>query len=217
MNTRKPVSTVSYNTESFLKGKLDSLYGSGMICNYMAIKHLKEDDELKDHWHVYIEPNKQIDTAKLKTIFEEFDPDHDKPLGVQPFRFSKVDKDIHPDDWLLYNLHDPKYLASKGQSRKYHYTMKDIICADDDLLLDNYNHALYHSKWAEDMQQIKEVKECNSVADLYYSGRIPPQLIVAYAKLKDMERLENNEKTFRAGRVTHTPLFKPIRNIDHMI
>ena len=95
--------------------------------------------------------------------------------------------------------------------------MEDIICADDDLLLDNYNHALYHSKWAEEMQQIKEVKECNSVADLYYSGRIPPQLILAYAKLKDMERLENNEKTVRSGRVTHTPLFKPIRNIDHMI
>lgn len=217
MNTRKPISTVSYNSELFLIDRLKNLYDSGKVCNYMAIFHKAEEDELKDHWHVYLEPNKQIDTSKLKAMFEEFDPNHDKPLGCQPFRFSKVDKDLHPDDWILYNIHDPKYLAYKGQSRNYHYRIEDIICADDDLLRDNFNHALYHSAWAEEMQTLREVKECRSVADLYYSGRIPPQLIVAFSKLKEIEKLENSDKVQRAGRVTHTPLFRPNVNIDHII
>lgn len=217
MNTRKPLSTVSYNSEVFLISLLEDLYSKGKICNYMTIYHLKEEDETKDHWHVYLEPNKQIDSTKLQSLFNEFDPNHEKPLGCQPFRFSKVDPEFHPDDWILYNLHDPKYLASKGQSRKYHYDLSDVWCADSDLMLDNYNHALYHSKWAEEMQTLKEVKECTSVADLYYAGRIPPQLIVPFAKLKDMERLENSDKINRAGRVTHTPLMRPNVNINHII
>lgn len=74
MNTRKPLSTVSYNSEVFLISLLEDLYSKGKICNYMAIYHLKEEDETKDHWHVYLEPNKQIDSIKLQSLFNEFDP-----------------------------------------------------------------------------------------------------------------------------------------------
>ena len=75
--------------------------------------------------------------------FKEFDPKHpDKPLGVRPFNPSKVDKEYHPDHWILYCLHDPDYLAYKHESRSYHYTLDQIEAFDRDLLEDNYYHYL---------------------------------------------------------------------------
>jgi hypothetical protein len=35
----------------------------------------------------------------------------------------------------LYGLHDPRYLASKGQSRKFHYVHDDFLSSDADDLL----------------------------------------------------------------------------------
>ena len=51
MNTRNPISTISYNSMLFLKAKLDELVNAKVIQFYAFIFHKGEDDEAgkKDH------------------------------------------------------------------------------------------------------------------------------------------------------------------------
>lgn len=132
MRTTKPISTISFNSTAFLKTKLDELYKSGVLSFYCFITHKPEDDEggKKEHAHVYIEPSRMVQTDDIKNELKEFVPSMpDKPLGVLPFVSSKW------DSWYMYALHDKRYLASKGQSRKFHYVHDNFITSDSDNLL----------------------------------------------------------------------------------
>lgn len=129
MRTTKPISTISFNTPEYLRQKLTELLKSGRISFWAYISHKPEDDEggKKEHCHVYIEPSKMLQTDDLKAELKEFDPTNpSKPLGCISFNSSKF------DPWYLYGLHDKRYLASKGQSRRYHYRHEDIVSSDDD-------------------------------------------------------------------------------------
>lgn len=123
MATKKPVSTISYNTEKFLKEKLDSWIEAHLIQSYMYICHKGEEGD-KDHIHLRIEPNKSLDVMDLSDALQEWRIGDTKPLGVRPFRPSKE------EDWLLYAVHDADYLRVKyqgGESReKLPYTWQDI-------------------------------------------------------------------------------------------
>lgn len=59
MTTIKALSTISYNSEDFLKGKLNELCANGYIDFWYYIKHIGEYDVAsntadKDHIHVYL-------------------------------------------------------------------------------------------------------------------------------------------------------------------
>ena len=127
MATQKPISTISYNTEPFLKEKLDDLVNAHIIQSYMYIKHLGEDGD-KDHIHLRIEPNKRIDQMDLTEKFKEYIQGNDKPLGVRPWRPSKE------EDWILYAVHDSKYLSLKygggDKGEKLPYKWEDIKVSD---------------------------------------------------------------------------------------
>lgn len=129
MRTTKPISTISFNTPEYLRQKLTELQRSGRISFWAYIRHNPEDDEggKKEHCHVYIEPSKMLQTDDVKSELKEFDPTNPtKPLGCISFNSSKF------DPWYLYALHDKRYLASKGQARRYHYRHDDIVSSDDD-------------------------------------------------------------------------------------
>lgn len=126
MKTRLPISTISYNTEPFLFGTLERLRKSKIITRWFYIYHNREDDETKDHIHLYIEPSKAILTDDLADSFLEVQLNGDKPLKVLPFRNSKF------DDWYLYACHNTAYLLSKGEKRKYHYKPSDFVVWDSD-------------------------------------------------------------------------------------
>lgn len=123
MASQKPISTISYNSESFLREKLDDWLKAHIICAYQYICHKGEDGD-KDHIHLRIEPNKRIDPMNLSEDLREFVSGHDKPLGCRPWRPSKE------EDWLLYAVHDETYLkikyggAEKGE--KIPYSISDI-------------------------------------------------------------------------------------------
>lgn len=123
MATQRPISTISYNTESFLVEKLNSLYVSHTIQAYMYISHKGEDGD-KDHIHLYIEPNKRIDPMDIQDLLKEYVHGSNKPLGVRPFRNS------NEENWILYAVHDEDYLALKYQGGESHekipYSWKDI-------------------------------------------------------------------------------------------
>lgn len=137
MNTNKAVSTISFNSKEFLIANLNQLIDSKIICFYAFIKHKAEpkenNDTLKAHFHVYIEPNKRIDTMELGDMLKEFEASSKAPLGCLPFTLSKF------SDWYYYALHNPKYLASKGMNRKYAYDYDEIITSSPDYLKEKVN------------------------------------------------------------------------------
>lgn len=132
MRTTKPIATISFNTPDYLAQKMSELQKSGRVSFWAFIRHKAEDDEggKKDHCHLYVEPSKMLQTDDLKNELKEFDPSNPtKPLGCITFKSSKF------DPWYLYALHDKRYLASKGQARRYHYKHDDIVTSDPDDLL----------------------------------------------------------------------------------
>lgn len=132
MRTTKPISTISFNTPTYLAVKLNELLQAKRISFWAFIIHKPEDDEggKKEHMHVYVEPSKMLQTDDLRQELKEFDASNpSKPLGCLTFNTSRFDA------WYLYALHDKRFLASKGQSRRYHYEHADIYSSDDDDLL----------------------------------------------------------------------------------
>ena len=123
MATQKPISTISYNTEAFLKEKLDNWVKAHIIQAYQYIPHKGEDGD-KDHIHLRIEPNKKLDPMDLLEQLREYQIGKDKPLGCRPFRPSKE------EDWILYVVHDEQYLKVKygggEKGEKIPYKWQDI-------------------------------------------------------------------------------------------
>lgn len=123
MATQKPISTISYNSEPFLKEKLEAWLKAHIIQSYMYICHKGEDGD-KDHIHLRIEPNKKLDPMDLQDELQEYQMGKDKPLGVRPFRPSKE------EDWILYAVHDEDYLKNKyrggEKGEKLPYKWQDV-------------------------------------------------------------------------------------------
>lgn len=128
MATQKPISTISYNSEAFLKEKLDSWVKAHIIQAYQYICHVGEDGD-KNHIHLRIEPNKKLDPMDLSDALKEYVQNSEKPLGVRPFRPSKE------EDWYLYAVHDPEYLKLKygggEKGEKIPYDWQDIRAFED--------------------------------------------------------------------------------------
>lgn len=129
----KCLSTISYNTDGFLCSILNQLKKDHIIAEWMYINHHGEtgDDGIteKDHKHVLfcLNGDRRIkDLQSLRDMFNEFDPTNPKPLGVMPIENSNL------ADWLMYGVHNPSYLASKGLVREFSYICQDIVSSDDD-------------------------------------------------------------------------------------
>lgn len=199
MRTRKPISTITYNTFDYLIVKLEELRKAKKISFWAFVPHQRENDEAKDHIHLFIDPSVQVQTDDLKDEFREFDPSHpDKPLGCISFASSKF------DDWYLYGLHDEAYLASKGQSREIHYLPEEVISSDPD--------DLFHRVRQIDMLKVSRyghmlssIKMGISWTEYFARGNVPIQQInafkVAYETLQEYQGT-----THRADRTTHTPI-----------
>lgn len=127
MATKKPISTISYNSEGFLREKLDTWIDAHLIQSYMYICHKGEDGD-KNHIHLRVEPNKSLDVMDLSEALKEWQVGNDKPLGVRPWRPSKE------EDWFLYAVHDSNYLKYKYQGGESHekipYQWQDIKASE---------------------------------------------------------------------------------------
>ena len=184
MRTSKEVATISYNSEDFLKEQLKSLYRRHVICDWMFIKHQAEEDERKDHIHLWIKPNTLIDTMEIQNVLTEFNPDDSlHPLKCIDFRRSSV------DDWILYALHDREYLLTKGECRQYVYEKENIIRCDDDTFEDLYYHAYHGSKFAQERVQRNIIFDFNfNKAELIKQGRVPLGLASQLLALDSLQR-----------------------------
>lgn len=134
--TSKPISTIAYNTEEFLRTTLDRLVKNEVLEFYVYIKHKgeglnEEGQPKKDHWHIYAEPSKMINIKNFMKEFTEEDPNNDEPIKLNEIRKSKF------SDWYLYCLHDEKYLYKKNLKRVYYnYNPKEMQTNDVNMLND---------------------------------------------------------------------------------
>lgn len=151
MQTSRLISTISYNSPSFLAGKLHDLVRQGIIEYAHWIWHEPEEDEKKQHAHILLKPNRRLDTSKLRNEFVEPVAGEDKPRGVLTFDNSKI------VDWVLYAVHDRAYLLQKCQSRKYQYKREDIKTTEPDLLDEHWRSA--HEGENKKMQQVISLAE----------------------------------------------------------
>ena len=210
MKTSREISTISYNTKDYLVSKLDAMLKRHNISYYAFIYHKAEADETKDHIHLYIIPNGQIDTDNISKELEQIDPNPDpktnpenKPLGCKPWRKSKW------EDWYLYAIHDKAYLMKKGQTRKNDYKMEDIVSSDHDYMLELI-HTIDYAKYKGLSAFIDRIKNGASLPDLIYEGVIPPQQFVAYREMYYIITQQVRHDTpYRNGRQTHTPNCDP--------
>lgn len=127
MATQKPISTISYNSEEFLKEKLNQWVNAHIIQCYQYIAHKGEDGD-KDHIHLRIEPNKKLDPMELSEELKEYKLGEKLPRGVRPWRPSKE------EDWFLYAVHDKAFLSLKyndgDKGEKLPYQDNQIVVSD---------------------------------------------------------------------------------------
>lgn len=195
MKTSKPFATISYNSNAFLQAKLDDLITQHSIEFYTFVEHYPEDDETKKHKHLFIVPNGRIDTDQVRSYLTEIDPlkPTNKPLGVLPCKPSKF------ADWYLYALHDTRYLASKGQTRKYHYLQSDFTTSDNDFFVEEI-HTIDLSKLNRVEALVNAVENNVPFAELVKVGLVPLQQFVGYEKAY---HLLSTAQTYRNGSIGH--------------
>lgn len=183
MRTSKPIATISYNSPEFLTQKLDELVRNHKISDWIFINHFAEEDEKKDHIHLWIKPNTLVDTMDLQQFLTELNPaDPKKPFKCIDFKPSVI------DDWILYCQHFNPYLATKGESREYHYTRDDFVYCDEDTFDDLYHHAFKGSDWAQRNQILQQLSD-NMVnpAQLILNGTVPLNLATQLNALRYMQ------------------------------
>lgn len=126
MKTSKPLSAISYNTDEFLKQVCESLLRCGVLANYAYICHHGEGGD-KAHIHLLLFPSKALDTCRLGGNFLEAVDGEVKPRQLVGLRVCRS-----VVDWVMYSIHDPAYLAIKGERRECHYMISDFVVGSDD-------------------------------------------------------------------------------------
>ena len=197
MKTKLPISTISYNTPEYLELKLRELQRGKIISEWHFVEHQPEDDEggKKLHIHLWLQPAKSLQTEDLIEELLQPDPEKpDKPRKCLPFRISKTF-----GDWYLYAIHDRAYLASKAESRRYHYTIDDVRTSDDDQLNCRVHEIdmLDKGGWAK-MEAF--YKEGLTFAEIFKRGAVPIQ---QFSQFRQAYEYMVAERTNRGGRKGH--------------
>ena len=211
MKTSKPIATISYNTELYLRDRLEENRKAGKIRFWAFIRHLGEDDDggAKDHFHVFLEPATRIDADKLLAEFAEIDfKKPDKPLRCLSPRSSDF------GNWYRYCLHDEAYLSSKLETRTYHYRPEDFCFSDPDEM----NRRV--KSIPVDNTQIARLKRAvqlgMSFNEVLWVGLVNPQNVrnveIAYRRLQD-----EHARMQRGGTSCKGGVHKPSSPCEHTL
>ena len=198
MRTSKPFSMISYNTKEFLIEKLNELVQGGLVQFWAFIHHQPEEDERKAHKHLYIIPQKLIDTQRIEKALQEIDLTDitAKPLGAIFPQSSKF------ADWYLYGLHDKKYLAYKGQKRKYHYNDNAFVVSCQDTFQELKN-LIDYTEINRLSLIIEKAENGESLSDIIKTCNIPLQLVGQVKHLYNI--ITSPFEIYRNDRKTHSP------------
>lgn len=178
-----------WGSNEFLKSTLTQLERDKRLSFWAFIKHKAEEDEKKDHQHIYLVPNGRLDTDIVANALVEYDTTNLLPIKVSPFKPSKF------DDWCLYVLHDKAYLTSKGLVKKYHYQSAEIVASNEDYFRELYN-SIDRSKLNRIAVIQEAVKTGESFSSLVKRGAVPMGIFLqaqkAYNLLYTEEMISRN-------------------------
>lgn len=176
--TKRPLSTISFNTAPFLDVVLSRLVEDGSLQSYYYIFHNAEKDTTKPHFHLLVIPSRPIDPCKIRKLFVEPDPQLSLPFGCLPFNVSKL------VDWLLYAIHYPPYLLRKGLLREYTYEITDIKSNEPFYCIEQqYRDACEEYTDSRIDLFLEQMRNGHSFGSILASGLVPPSQIVFYEKL----------------------------------
>ena len=133
MRTGKAISNIAYHRPEVWKNIVDGLRKAGAIGPCVWIAHKAEGNTKKDHIHLCLLGGyKTYNTDGLSGIFGLDIIDGQKASVTSRWETTK-----NVNDWILYGIHDPKYLIHKGESKQYSYGWEDLhITAGDEDTLD---------------------------------------------------------------------------------
>lgn len=127
MRTSKAISNIAYHRPDVWASKVADLRKSGKIGPLLWIAHKGEDGD-KDHIHfVLLGGYTTYNTEGLSALWGVDVVDGNPATVTSLWRVTK-----NLSDWLLYAVHDPKYLLSKGKTRSTSYSWDDVRCSDGD-------------------------------------------------------------------------------------
>lgn len=143
------MTTISYNSDTFLTSKLDELISGHQLRFWAFINHLPEEEEKVQHKHLLIIPDTRIDTVQLDEHFLEPDPD---PYQLKPLRCLPFDRCEDLYQWLLYAIHFKRFILKKQKKpKKYEYPLSDVKNSNQDYLDNLYYTAVHElNLWSTD-------------------------------------------------------------------
>lgn len=188
MQTKRTISNISYNTPDFFASRLYELEQNRVIDWAYWIVHEADSDETKQHIHFVLQPSARVDTTDLRKFF--YEPDL-KNVGKLLTCTKKWMYTSSMDDWLLYAVHDPYYLASKGQRRNIQYQFSDLKTTDEDALCNDWQ-CIDRMKYERLRWLYDAVKDHTPFALLVQWGFVPiaqrSQFEFQYNALMELER-----------------------------
>lgn len=183
MNTSRPQSTISYNTERFLKKTLNDLINDGTISFWFYIKHKPDSDDKVEHIHLRIELRKKIDTIEFASNFIQHIRDKKHPITkTRSFQYSDC------NNWFCYVVHNLDYLAYKNMTRNIQYTLLDIKSNDKEECEYRYKIAMewLYSELLKDYYAENKLREGISLQCLADSGVITSRNAFRMKQFKDL-------------------------------
>lgn len=127
MRSGKSLSSIAYHRPEVFARVTNSLRKVDKIGPCLWVAHRGEGGD-KPHIHlVLLGGFKTYDTKGLGSLWG-FDIEGDEKRSVSALW--RVTKSL--SDWLLYAIHDPKYLAFKGLEREASYTWEDLRVSEGD-------------------------------------------------------------------------------------
>ena len=190
MTETKGLSSITYNSETFLRAKFDELKERGWVEEWFAIKHKAEEDEKKDHWHVFWIPSGRHKNSDYREQFKEYTDAEGNPYE-KPLAMMLVQNSVF-GHWLLYSLHDQKYLTARAEIREHHYTNDDIIRSDDEVFERlSYTVGLHYEEYislnkVNAQLCISQFEKGRLPYDVVYDGFAPAGAALTVQKLYDM-------------------------------
>jgi len=132
MRTNKSISNIAYHREIIFSAFANALRQADKIGPCFWVAHKAEGNEKKDHLHIVLLGGvKTYNTDGLSSLFGWDDIDGKKATVTSLWKPTK-----NLSDWLLYGVHDERYLLQKGEEREHTYDWSDIhvTAGDEDLL-----------------------------------------------------------------------------------
>lgn len=177
---------ISYNSHDFLKHVLEMFISDGIFSRSACWFHESLGTE-KNHFHCWVEPNRQIDTSKIGDKFIEMDENgNQQSIAIRPKCKS---------DWnnaYLYGIHDNDYLTYKGLVRE-----EVNIKSDQHIYLGDFKEDFAQAEYFRfktclaPYQRIKElVYQGFSLEEVYIKLRTP---FAQFYSVKQVYRLIKRE------------------------